>query len=612
MAKKQFKTESKKILDLMINSIYTHKEIFLRELISNASDAIDKLCYKSLTEEGIELDRSDFAITLTVDKDRRILTISDNGVGMTKDELENNLGVIARSGSSAFSEAMDKSKDEELDIIGHFGVGFYSAFMVAKKVTVITRSYNADTAYKWMSSGADGYTITECEKDGFGTDIILQLKDDPEDEQGEFSSYLEAYTLRGLIKKYSDYIRWPINLDGETVNSRIPIWQRTRSEASDEDCIKYYKERYHDDKDPVAVIRVNAEGAVSYRALLFVPAAAPYNYFTVNYAVGPELYSSGVMIMENCADLLAHHFRFIRGVVDSPDLSLNISRELLQHDKQLKLIGSSLEKRIKNELKKLMDNDREKYELFHQSFGVDLRYGILRDYGAKKDLLSDLMLFYSDKNDTMVSFKEYIEAMPEEQKNIYYAGGESIDAASAMPQLEPVRDRGYDALLLGDTSADLVMRLIGEFDGKPIKSINDDDLGLDGGERREAAEKAQQENKELLDWVKEQLDGRVQEVCISERLNTHAVCLTAKGPISLDMEKYFSSVPGEAQNIRAQRVLELNAEHGSFAALKAAYETDRDKAARYAEVLCTLAEMLAGFMPQQPAEFADLVSGLMV
>jgi len=611
MAKRQFKTESKKVLDLMINSIYTHKEIFLRELISNASDAIDKLCYKALTEEGISLDRSDFAITLTPDSEGRTLTISDNGIGMTDEDLESNLGVIARSGSSAFSAAMDKSKDEELDIIGHFGVGFYSAFMVAKKVTVITRAYGADAAYKWVSSGADGYTVTQCEKDGFGTDIILQLKDDPEDEAGEFSTYLQGYTLRGLVKKYSDYIRWPIMLDGETVNSRVPIWQRTRSEASDEDCIKYYKERYHEDRDPVAVIRVNAEGAVSYRALLFIPATAPYNYFTANYAPGPELYSSGVMIMENCADLLPECFRFVRGVVDSPDLSLNISRELLQHDRQLKLIGANLEKRIKNELKKLLDNDREKYEQFYATFGIDLRFGVLRDYGIKKDLLTDLLLFYSDKEDKNVTLKEYAEAMGENQKFIYYACGDSVDAAGAKPQLEPVRDCGYDTLLLGDNSGDLLMSMISSFEEKTIKSVNDTDLGLDEGQRREAAEKVQQENKELLDWVKETLDGRVEEVAISQRLNTHAVCLTAKGPVSLDMERYFSSVPGQAQAIRAQRVLELNADHSAFAALKAAYETDRDKAAKYAQVLCTLAEMLAGFMPQQPAEFADMVSGMM-
>ena len=612
MSKRQFKTESKKILDLMINSIYTHREIFLRELISNASDAIDKLCYKSLTEEGVELDRSDFAITITVNEDKRTITISDNGIGMTAEELENNLGVIARSGSSAFSAAMDKSKDEELDIIGQFGVGFYSAFMVADKVTVLTRSYGAESANKWTSSGADGYTITEAQKDSFGTDITLHLKADPEEEQGEYTDYLKSYRLRSLIKKYSDYIRWPIRLDGETVNSQIPIWQRTKAEATDEDCIKYYKEKYHDDKDPVCVIRVNAEGAVSYRALLFVPAAAAYDYYTVNYQAGPELYSNGVMIMEHCADLLPEFFRFVRGVVDSPDLSLNISRELLQHDKQLKIIGSNLEKRVKNELKKLLENDREKYEQFYLSFGMDLRFGILRDYGLKKDLLTDLLLFYSDKNDKNVTLKEYFDAMPEAQKNIYYASGESVEAAASRPQLEPVRDCGYDILLLGDTSGDMLMRMVNEYESKPIKSVNDDDLGLDEGQRHEAAAQASEDNRELLDWIKEQLDGKVEEVRVSERLTSYPVCLTAKGPVSLDMEKYFSNIPGETAGIRAQRVLELNADHSVFEALKNAFDNDQSKAKNYVEVLYTLAELLAGFMPQQPAEFSEQVSSLII
>ncbi len=611
MAKRQFKTESKKILDLMINSIYTHKEIFLRELISNASDAIDKLCYKSLTEEGISLDRSDFAITLELNKDARTLTIRDNGIGMSKEDLENNLGVIARSGSGAFEAAMDKSKDESLDIIGQFGVGFYSAFMVADKVTVLTKLYGSEEAFRWVSTGTDGYTITEAEKDSYGTEITLHLKADPEEEGGEYSDYLESWKLKSLIKKYSDYIRWPIKLDNETVNSQIPIWQRTRQEATDEDCIRYYKDKYHDDKDPLAVIRVNAEGAVSYRALLFIPASAPYNYYTVAYTPGPELYSSGVMIMEHCKELLPECFRFVVGVVDSPDLSLNISRELLQHDRQLKIIANNLEKRVKTELKKLLDNDREKYEQFYVAFGSDIRFGILRDYGLKKDLLADLLLFYSDKNDKNITLNEYAEAMPEGQKNLYYACGDTVDAAAALPQLEPIRDCGYDILLLGDSSGDMLMRMLDRWQDKPIKSANDDDLGLDGGERHEAAEKAQEESRKLLDWIKEHLDGKIEEAKISERLTSAPVCLTAKGPVSLEMEKYFSNVPGEAQNIHAQRVLELNAQHPVFAALKAAYGEDKEKAGRYVELLYSMAELLAGFMPQDAARLTELVSGLM-
>ena len=612
MSKRQFKTESKKILDLMINSIYTHKEIFLRELISNASDAIDKLCYKSLTEDGVSLDRSEFAITLTADKDARTLTIEDNGIGMSAEDLENNLGVIARSGSGAFQAAMDKSKDESLDIIGQFGVGFYSAFMVADKVTVLTRLYGEEGANKWVSSGPDGYTVSPAEKESHGTVITLHLKADPEDEAGEFSDYLESWKLKELIKKYSDYIRWPIQLEGETVNSRVPIWQRTKAEASDEDCMKFYKEKFHDDRDPLCVIRVNAEGAVSYRALLFVPAVIPYNYYTTNYAPGPELYSSGVMIMEHCEALLPPHFRFICGVVDSPDLSLNISRELLQHDRQLKIIAANLEKRIKSELKKLLDNDRDKYEQFYVSFGLDLRYGVLREFGAKKDQLSDLLLFYSDKEDKNVTLAEYAAAMPESQKNLYYACGDTVDAAAALPQLEPVREAGYDVLLLGDTAGDMLMRMLDRWDDKPIKSVNDEDLGLDEGERKEAAQKAQEESKELLDWMKEQLDGKVEEVRISQRLSSHPVCLNAKGPISLEMEKYFSTIPSQNQNIHAQRVLELNAGHPVFAALKSAYENDRNKAGDLTRVLYSLAELLAGFTVQEPGEFSEALGRLLV
>ena len=652
MAKRQFKSESKRLLELMINSIYTHKEIFLRELISNASDAIDKLCYISLTDDKVGLTRDDFKIDISADKENRVLTISDNGIGMTAVELESNLGVIARSGSLQFKKEMDKNTDDkdpvedkdsgkDLDIIGQFGVGFYSAFMVAVKVTVISRAYGEDNASKWVSSGADGYTITACEKETPGTDIIIEIKPDTEDE--EYDKYLQEHTLHSLIRKYSDYVRWPIIMDvtksrqvetdevdkdgnkkktwedyteTEVINSRIPIWQRAKSEVSDEECAEFYKEKFFDQTDPVAVLRVSAEGLVSYNAMLFIPGVAPYDYFTREFKAGLQLYSSGIMIMEHCADLLSEHFRFVRGVVESPDFSLNISREMLQHDRQLKVIKTNIEKRIKAELKKLIENDMEKYEVFYKAFGVQLKYGIANGFGANRELLSDLIMFYSSKAEKLIPVAEYVKNMPEEQKYIYYASGESITLLDKLPQAEQVRDKGYEILYLTDEIDEFVIRMLGKFEEKDFRSVIDGDLELDSEEEKKELELQETENKDLLEFVRESLDGKVAAVRISQKLKSHPVCLAAQGEISLEMERYFKSMQGQQGGgmfgeMRAERVLELNAGHPSFAALKETFETDKDKAAKYARLLYGQAMLTAGVQLEDPSEFSELISSLL-
>ena len=638
MAKKQFKSESKRLLELMVNSIYTHKEIFLRELISNASDAIDKLCYISLTDDKVGMTREDFNIIIDADKDNRTLTISDNGIGMTAAELESNLGVIARSGSLQFKNDMEEAP-EDLDIIGQFGVGFYSAFMIASRVTVISRAYGDESANKWVSEGSDGYTITACEKAAVGTDIIIEVKPDTDDEK--YGEYLEEYTLHNLIKKYSDYIRWPIIMDvtksrqvesdetddegkkkkgwedyteSETVNSRIPIWQRAKNDASDEDCVEFYKEKFNDYTDPSAVIRVSAEGAaVSYNALLFIPAVAPYDYFTREYQSGLQLYSSGIMIMEHCADLLPEHFRFVRGVVESPDFSLNISREMLQHDRQLKIISTNVEKKVKAELKKLLENDFEKYEKFYKAFGIQLKYGILNGYGANRDLLSDLILFYSSKEEKLVPLDQYVKNMPEEQKYIYYAAGESVALLEKMPQAEQVREKGYEILYLTDEVDEFVVRTLMKFEEKEFRSVNDGDLEIESDEEKEEAERQETENKDVLEFVKESLEGEVTSVRFSRKLKSHAVCLAAEGEISLEMERYFKAMQGRQDasmmgDMKAQRVLEINAGHPSFSALKAAYENDKEKAAGYSKLLYGQALLTAGVPLDDPAEFSELVN----
>ena len=636
MAKKQFKSESKRLLDLMVNSIYTHKEIFLRELISNASDAIDKLCYISLTDDKVGMTRDDFKITVDADEENRTLKISDNGVGMTAAELESNLGVIARSGSLQFKNEMDENTDD-LDIIGQFGVGFYSAFMIASRVTVISRAYGGQEANKWTSEGSDGYTISPCEKDAPGTDIIIEVKPDTDDEN--YSEYLEEHTLHNLIKKYSDYIRWPIYMevtksrqvetdevdkDGnkkktwedytetEVVNSRIPIWQRAKSEVSDEDCFGFYKEKFFDYTDPSAVIRVSAEGVVSYNAMLFIPSVAPYDYFTREYKAGLQLYSSGVMIMEHCSDLLPEHFRFVRGVVDSPDFSLNISREILQHDRQLKVIANNIEKKIKAELKKLLESDPDKYEVFYKSFGIQLKYGILNSYGANRDLLSDLLIFYSSKAEKLVPIADYIKNMPEDQTYIYYAGGESVALLDKLPQAEQVREKGFDILYLTEEVDEFVVHALGKFEEKDFRSVNDGDLGLESDDEKKEAERLETEYKELFEFVKDSLDGKIVAARLSHKLKSHPVCLAAQGEISLEMEKYFKAMQGRQDammgEMRAQRVLELNAEHPSFGALKSAFENDKEKAAGYAKLLYGQALLTAGVPLEDPAEFSELVS----
>ncbi|NCB52469.1 MAG: molecular chaperone HtpG [Clostridia bacterium] len=613
MAKKQFKTESKRILDLMINSIYTHKEIFLRELISNASDAIDKLCYLSLTDQNVGMSRENFKITVSADKDARRITVSDNGIGMSSEDLERNLGIIANSGSLKFRQDMAETSAPEgdIDIIGQFGVGFYSAFMVAKKVAVISRAYGAAEASLWTSEGADGYTIKPCEKDAVGTDVVIELKDDLDGEN--YSDFLEEYTLRRIIKKYSDYIRWPIKMGEETVNSMVPVWQRSKTEATDEDCTAFYKEKFHDAKDPAAIIRINAEGTVSYRALLFIPGSAPYNYYSAAYEPGLQLYTSGVMIMEKCDALLPEYFRFVQGVVDSQDLSLNISRELLQHDRQLKIIAANLEKKIKSELKRLMDSEREKYEAFYKSFGLQLRFGCVSDFGMKKDLLSDLLLFRSSKQDKLISLKEYVDAMPAEQKYIYYACAESAAIAAGLPQAEPVRDHGFDILYLTENMEEFCIQALGTHLEKTFKSVNDEDLGLETEAEKEDAEKAEEENKALLDFIVETLGGRITVARISKKLKTAPVCLTTQGPVSLEMEKYFASIPTqEGEMVKAERVLELNASHPVFAALSGAYAGDRDKAVKYAKLLYGEALLIAGLPVDDPTEFSSLVSSLMI
>ncbi len=612
MAKKQFKAESKRLLGLMIDSIYTHKEIFLRELISNASDAIDKLCYQSLTEGNVGLDRSDFFIRVAVDENGRTITVSDNGIGMTSEELDENLGVIARSGSLGFKEAMDKEKaaDSEIDVIGQFGVGFYSAFMIAEKVTVTTKKYGTDQAYVWESTGADGYSITAGEKESFGTEIVLTVKPDSEEEK--YSDFLQEWRLRELIKKYSDYVRYPIKMGEDTVNSMVPIWQRSKSEASEEDCIKFYKEKFYAMEDPLKVIRVNVEGSVSYRALLFVPASAPYNYYSRDYEAGLQLYASGVLIMDKCKDLLPECFRFVQGVVDSPDLSLNISRELLQHDRQLKIIAANLEKKVKNELKKLMTEDAEHYAEFYKAFGLQLKYGLLNNYGEKRELLEDLLMFYSSKEEKAIALSDYVAAMPEEQKYIYYACGDTVARLSKLPQAEPIREKGWSILYLTDEVDEFVMNMLGSYQEKELKNVISSDLGLGEEGDKEKLEEQEKANEAMLTFIKEKLEGAVSSVKLSATLKSAPACLGTQGEITLEMEKYFASIPGSGEKIKAERVLELNPGHPVFESLIRAYTGDPEKAAKYAKLLYYEALLYAGVTIPDPAEFANLISDLMV
>ena len=626
MAKKQFKAESKRLLDLMINSIYTHKEIFLREIISNASDACDKLCYQALTDDSVGMTRKDFSIDLSVDKAARLITVSDNGIGMDKADLENNLGVIASSGSYKFKQEVGEDAGDT-DVIGQFGVGFYSAFMVADQITVITRKYGSDTAYQWKSSGADGYTITECEKETAGTDIIMHIKADTEDEQ--YSEFLESWRLQELVRKYSDYIRFPIRMEIsktrrkegspddkpefesyteiDTLNSMVPIWQRSKSSVTAEEYNKFYLDKFHDYTDPQKVIVVSAEGMITYKALLFVPGATPYNYYTKDYEKGLQLYSNGVLIMDKCADLLPDHFRFVRGVVDSPDLSLNISRELLQHDRQLKVIAGNLEKKIKSELLKLMREDRDGYETFFKNFGRQIKYGMVENYGAQKDLLQDLVLFYSSTEKKPVTLEEYVSRMSEEQKYIYYAAGETPDKIDRLPQTELLKEKGTEILYFTEDVDEFCAQMILTYKDKEFRSVLDQEIEEGAGKK---AEEAADAHKATFDFVKETLGDAVNEVKASARLKSHPVCLTAGPGLSFEMEKYFQAAQPES-GIRAQRILELNVEHPAFAALEAAVTADPEKAKKYATLLYDQALLIAGLPLEDPSGYTDLVCELM-
>lgn len=633
---KQFQAESKRLLDLMINSIYTHKEIFLRELISNASDAIDKLYYQTLQDGDTGLNRDDFFIQLTADKENRRLVIEDNGCGMTDKELEENLGTIAKSGSLDFKQTNEQK--DGVEIIGQFGVGFYAAFMVAKHVTVESLAYGNSQAYRWESSGAEGYTVEPCEKETRGTRITLDLKDNTDDEN--YDDFLDQYRLKSLVKKYSDYIRYPIRMEMhksrqkpkpenapddykpeyedytevETLNSMVPLWRKNKNEIKPEEYNDFYKSKFGDYEDPLRVIHSNAEGVATYNALLFIPAHAPFDYYTKNFEKGLQLYSNGVLIMDKCADLLPDYFSFVRGLVDSQDLSLNISREMLQHDRQLHVIAGRLEKKIKSELESMLRNDREKYEQFFQAFGLQLKYGVYSDYGMHKELLQDLLLFYSSKEKKLVTLKEYVSRMPEGQKYIYYASGESTSKIDLLPQTEALKDRGYEILYLTDEVDEFALRVMMNYDEKEFKSVTSEDLGLETDEEKEEMKKKVEENKDLLNFLKDALDGGVQQVILSTKLKSHPVCLSAGGPLSLEMEKILNSMPGaeKDQPVKAQRVLEINANHPIFERLRALYTDDQEKLKKYAKLLYTQALLIEGVPVEDPVAFSNAVCDLMV
>ena len=625
---KQFKAESKRLLDMMINSIYTHKEIFLREIISNASDAIDKLYFKSLTDTSVGMNKADFEINLAADKEARTLTISDNGIGMTEEELENNLGTIANSGSFAFKK--DNDLGDDVDIIGQFGVGFYSTFMVAKEVTVITKAYGSDTAYKWVSNGVDGYTVEETEKpDGVGTTIILTMKDDTDDEK--YSEFLDQTKLQSLVKKYSDYIRFPIKMEiekthyegadkeptitkeVETLNSMTPVWKRNKNELTDDDYNNFYMEKFMDYEPPVAHIHSKNEGIATYDALLYIPARAPFDYYSKDYEKGLQLYSSGVMIMEKCADLLPDWFSFVKGVVDSEDLSLNISRELLQHDRQLKIIAKNLEKSIKNELTKMLKNDREKYEKFYNVFGLQFKFGIYQSYGAANDTLKDLLMFKSSFEGKNVTLAEYVSRMKEDQKEIYYACGESAERIEKLPQLERFKDKGLEVLYLTADVDEFCVKVMMNYDGKAFKSISDTDIDLDTEEEKEAAKKLDEENKDMFDFMQKAISDKVKSVRLSKKLKSYPVCLSSDGAITIEMEKVLNAMPqNEGNKVKAEKALEINPEHPIFEKLKDLYENDRDKLTDYTKLLYSQALLIEGMSIEDPVEFANLVCGLMV
>ncbi len=633
METKQFKAESKRLLDMMIHSIYTHKEIFLRELISNASDAIDKLYFRSLTDDKVGLSKDDFAIWLYADKDARTLKIVDNGIGMTEEELENNLGTIANSGSFKFKN--ENKLEDDSQIIGQFGVGFYSAFMVAKKVTVISKAYGSDKAYKWESEGVDGYTISEADKTSAGTEIILEMLDDTDDEN--YSEFLDQYRIKSLVKKYSDYIRFPIKMEVshsrpkeqseedkeakkpleyedfievETLNSMVPLWKKNRSELKEEDYKHFYTEKFYDYNEPLKYSHISNE-MPAYNALLYIPSKAPFDYYSREYEKGLQLYSNGVLIMDKCADLLPDYFSFVKGLVDSEDLSLNISREMLQHDRQLKAIAKSIEKTVSSELKKMLKNDRENYEKFWGAFGLQLKYGIYSDFGMHKDKLQELIMFTSSKEKKLVTLDEYVTGMGEEQKYIYYATGESIARIEQLPQTELVRDKGYEILYLTDSVDEFAVKALRQYKDKEFRSVSADDLGIDTEEKKEELKAKEEENSDLLKELSDALSGKVAKVVLSQRLRSHPVCLTSEGEISLEMEKVLNAMPN-GEKIQAQRVLELNPEHDIFGKLKAVNESgDKDKLGKYAKLLYDQALLIEGMSIEDPVEFSNLICELM-
>ena len=622
--KKQFKAESKRLLDLMINSIYTHKEIFLRELISNASDASDKLYYKALTENISSINRDDLVIEISYDKDNRILTIKDHGIGMDKDELETHLGTIANSGSFEFKNENDH---DDIDIIGQFGVGFYAAFMVAKKVEVISKKYGSDQGYTWVSEVSDGYEIFETNVSDHGTTIKLYLKDNTEDEN--YDEYLNQYHLRDLVKKYSDYVHYPIKMDmtvskkkedsdeyedvveNQTLNSMVPLWKRNKKDITDEEYNEFYKDKFNDFNDPLKVIHSRVEGSVSYDSLLFIPSKPPMNYYSNEYEKGLQLYSRGVFIMDKASDLVPEHFRFVKGLVDSEDLSLNISREMLQHDRQLKVIADKIEKKIQSELETMLKKDREKYEEFFNSFGLQLKFGIYNSYGMLKEKLQDLLLYYSSKEEKLITLAEYLEKMPEEQKEIYFASGETREKIATLPQVELVKDKGYDVLYLTDNVDEFCSQMMRDYKEKPFKSVAQGDLDIESEEEKKELEKTNEENKDLLTAIKDALGDKVVDVKVSSRLKSHPVCLVSSEGLSFEMEKVLNQMP-EGNDIKAGRILEINPNHDIFNAMKKVYENNKDKIGDYASILYDQALLIEGFSIENPVEFSNKICDLMI
>lgn len=619
MVKKEFKAESKRLLDLMINSIYTHKEIFLRELISNSSDAIDRIYYKALTDDSITFNKEDYYIKIEADRDNRILKVIDTGIGMSKEELEENLGTIANSGSFNF-----KSENEiknGFDIIGQFGVGFYSAFMVADKVTVISKTFGEDKAYKWESQGAEGYTIEEYNKETVGTEIILEIKENTEDEK--YDEYLEEYRLRGIVKKYSDFIRYPIKMEitksrlkestedeyedykeEETINSMVPIWRKNKNQLTEEDYENFYQEKHYGFDKPLKSIHLSIDGIIRYNAILYIPSQTPYNFYTTEYEKGLELYSSGVLIMDKTPDLLPDYFSFVKGVVDSEDLSLNISRELLQHNRQLNLMAKKIEEKIKDELKSLLENEREKYEEFFQNFGRNIKYGVYSDFGMNKEKLQDLLIFYSSKEKKMVTLNEYVDRMPEEQKYIYYGTGESVDRIDRMPQTEILKDKGYEILYLTDDIDEFAIKMLGQYEEKEFKSISSGDLGIENTESKEEIETEIKENKDLFSSMKEVLEGKVKDIKPTKRLKNNPVCLSAEGELSIEMEKILSAMP-DNQEVKAEKILEINVDHKVYDKLKNSFENDKEKFELYTNLLYNQALLIEGLPIEDPVEFTN-------